>query len=39
MLGDIALIGKYELTKNPDAIDRLKVLSERLVKYVYVVGK
>lgn len=36
-LGDIALIGRYDLTKNPDARDRLKVLSEKLAQYDYVV--
>ena len=37
-LGDIALIGKYDLTKNPLVKDRLKVLAEKLSKYDYVVG-
>ncbi len=37
-LGDIALIGKYDLTKNPNVRDRLQVLSERLAEYDYVVG-
>ncbi len=37
-LGDIALIGKYDLTKNPNAKERLKVLSEKLSEYDYVVG-
>ncbi|MCF8019084.1 MAG: CapA family protein [Vallitaleaceae bacterium] len=37
-LGDIALIGKYDLTKNPEVRDRLKVLSVKLAKYDYVVG-
>lgn len=37
-LGDIALIGKYDLTRNPNARDRLKVLSKKLAEYDYVVG-
>lgn len=37
-LGDIALIGKYDLTKNPEAKDKLKCLSEELEQYDYVVG-
>jgi len=37
-LGDIALIGKYDLTKNHKAKERLKELSEKLSEYDYVVG-
>lgn len=37
-LGDIALIGKYDLSKNPSVKDRLQVLSEKLKEYDYVVG-
>jgi len=37
-VGDLALIGKYDLTKSPDAIERLKELSNKLNSYDYVVG-
>lgn len=37
-LGDITLIGKYDLTKSPDAKNRLKELSNQLNSYDYVVG-
>ncbi|WP_462392422.1 CapA family protein [Clostridium cadaveris] len=37
-LGDIALIGKYDLTNNPRVKDRLQVLSQKLREYDYVVG-
>ena len=37
-LGDIALIGKYDLTKNPLAKDRLNVVAEKLAKYDYVIA-
>ena len=37
-VGDIALIGKYDLTRSPDARNRLKELSNKLNGYDYVVG-
>jgi len=37
-LGDIALIGKYDLTKNLRAKDRLNVMAEKLAKYDYVIA-
>lgn len=37
-LGDIALIGKYDITKNPNVMNRLKKLSDRLLEYDYVIG-
>lgn len=37
-LGDIALIGKYDLTNNSKVKDRLQVLSQKLKEYDYVVG-
>lgn len=37
-LGDIALIGKYDLTNNPRVKDKLQVLSQKLKEYDYVVG-
>lgn len=37
-LGDIALIGKYDITKNPNVKDRLKELSAKLSEYDYVIG-
>lgn len=37
-LGDIALIGKYDLTTNPFAIERLKILEEKLSEYDYVIA-
>ena len=37
-LGDIALIGKYDITKNPNAKNRLKKLSAKLAEYDYVIG-
>jgi len=37
-LGDIALIGKYDINKNPNAKDRLKELSAKLAEYDYVVS-
>ena len=38
LLGDIALIGKYDLTKNPDAFRRLDVVTEYLSQFDYVIG-
>ncbi|MEQ6376430.1 CapA family protein [Bacillaceae bacterium S4-13-56] len=37
-LGDIALIGKYDITKNSDVKQRLKPLSTKLEEYDYVIG-
>jgi len=37
-VGDIALIGKYDITKNPNAKIRLNNLSQKLKEYDYVVG-
>jgi len=37
-VGDIALIGKYDITKNPNAKIRLNNLSKKLKEYDYVVG-
>lgn len=38
VLGDIALIGKYDLTKNPEAKSRLLYVKNLLSKYDYVVA-
>lgn len=38
LLGDIALIGKYDLTKNPEAFKRLRVVKEYLGQFDYVIG-
>lgn len=38
LLGDIALIGQYDITKNSSVKDRLKAFAERLVGYDYVVA-
>lgn len=37
-LGDIALIGKYDITKNAYVKDRLKSLAMQLAEYDYVIG-
>ena len=37
-VGDIALVGKYDITKNPNAKIRLNNLSKKLKEYDYVVG-
>lgn len=37
-LGDIALIGKYNIVQNQKAKDRLKILADKLKEYDYVVG-
>ncbi|MDD2505492.1 MAG: CapA family protein [Bacilli bacterium] len=37
-LGDIALIGKYDITKNPYVKEKLKVMSENLKDFDYVVA-
>jgi len=37
-LGDIALIGKYDITKNQKAKNRLRILANKLKGYDYVVG-
>jgi hypothetical protein len=37
-LGDIALIGKYDLTLKPNAKDRLINLAKKLKNYDYIVG-
>lgn len=37
-LGDIALIGKYDYSTNPEAVNRLAVLAEHLSQYDYVVA-
>ena len=37
-LGDIALIGKYDLTKNPRAKNRLNIMAEKLAEYDYVIA-
>jgi len=37
-IGDIALIGKYDITKNPEAKNRLDVLADKLKGYDYVIG-
>lgn len=38
LLGDIALIGKYDLTKNLEAFKRLDVVKEYLDRFDYVIG-
>lgn len=38
LLGDIALIGQYDITKNSSAKDRLKVIAERLKEFDYVIA-
>lgn len=38
LLGDVALIGKYDLTKNPDALKRLDVIKDYLGQFDYVIG-
>jgi len=37
-LGDIALIGKYDLTKNSNVKSRLKKISQKLKEYDYVIA-
>jgi poly-gamma-glutamate synthesis protein (capsule biosynthesis protein) len=37
-LGDIALIGQYDLTINPNALNRLRILKDELKNYDYVVA-
>jgi poly-gamma-glutamate synthesis protein (capsule biosynthesis protein) len=37
LLGDIALIGKYDLSKNPEAVRRLDVVKEYLDQFDYVI--
>jgi len=37
-LGDIALIGKYDMTKNKNAKKRLKTIAKKLKDYDYVIG-
>lgn len=37
-IGDIALIGKYNLEKNGDVKSRLKILANKLEEYDYVIG-
>lgn len=37
-LGDIALIGQYDITENPNVKKKLKTLSKKLSHYDYVVG-
>lgn len=38
LLGDIAFIGKYDITKNIFAKDRLRLMSEKLAEFDYVVA-
>lgn len=38
LLGDIALIGKYDLTKNPEAFRRLEAVKKFLDQFDYVIG-
>ena len=37
-LGDVALVGKYDLTNNPKARERLRPLADKLKSYDYVIA-